>query len=189
MVFADDPIAAWGQAAAIYLTFQIFFLMVIGLVLALVLMFALGWVRDKAELLKKLRPFVNSVNNTAVASMEGRPDPANAPSNKIVHTVAQLPSRVTRLDEKVNEGSDKVAKGVIEFNARFEMGKTFVKQLFLPGLYRKETVEVYKAPGSASPGFQVQANSLNEYPTLPNVVTNGNNKDAAASELKDARTR
>src|SRR5437879_2492547 len=71
-VLASDPFAPWGQVAAIVLLIYLMVFILIGLVLALVLMLGLTWVREKAELIKKLRPTVDSVNTTTEAALSGR---------------------------------------------------------------------------------------------------------------------
>lgn len=133
-VFSSDPLAAWGQAAAIVLLIELFFFILIGLALAFGLAFGLTWIHEKAQLLKKLRPFVDSMNITSEASLQHEPPPTTAPSNKIVRSVAQVPGQLTKVDEKIQQGNDKVAHAVIEFHGRTEMAKTVLKNIFLPGL-------------------------------------------------------
>src|SRR5207249_9520587 len=127
-------LAPWGQVAAIVLLIYLLVFIVIGLALALVLMLGLTWVREKAELIKRLRPTVESVNTTTEAAMAGALPAAGPHDNKVVRTVAEVPVYAHKVEEKVEQGSDRVAKAVIEFRARTMQGKQMLKAFFLPGL-------------------------------------------------------
>lgn len=146
-VIASDPLAAWGQAAAIILLIELFGFVLIGLALAFGLAFGLTWIRQKTELLKKLRPFVDSVNVTSEAAIQHEPLPAKSPDNKVVRTIAQVPGQVNNVDKKVQQTSDKVAHAVIEFHGRTEMAKTVLKRVFLPGLTRTPQTSEITDPG------------------------------------------
>jgi hypothetical protein len=164
-VLADDPLAAWGQIAAIVLLLYMFVLIVIGLVLAFVLMLGLNWVRQKVELIKKLRPTVDSINTTTEDAVKGLlpppPSPqyaAHATQEKIVRTVAQVPLYAHNVEQKIEQGSDKVAGAVIEFRARTEMAKGMLKAFFLPGLTHRpqeKTVLEQEGIGFRSPGYRM----------------------------------
>ncbi|MFL5660416.1 MAG: hypothetical protein ACJ8BW_03610, partial [Ktedonobacteraceae bacterium] len=106
-VLADDPLALWGQAAAIFLLFYMLVFIIIGVALAAVLMFGLTWVREKAELIKRLRPTVDSVNTTTEAAVRGDMPVVQANDNKVVRTIAEVPSYVHTLENKVEQGSDR----------------------------------------------------------------------------------
>ena len=56
---SSDPLAVWGQIAAIILLLYLLVFIVIGLVLGLVLLLGMSWVREKIELIKLIRPVVN----------------------------------------------------------------------------------------------------------------------------------
>jgi len=186
-----DGLAEWGQVAAIVILLYMFVLIVVGLVLALALLLGLTWVRQKVELIKKLRPTVDSVNTTSEAALKGLPPSlqyaGDDTKDKIVRTVAQLPVYAQTAEKKVEQGSDRVAEVVIEFRARTEMAKGILKAFFLPGLtYRPETVLEQEGIGFRSPGYKmlvdekVPADAAIEYGTS---YTTGN---IQASQLKDA---
>ena len=71
LLLASDPLAMAGQIAAIVLLLFMLVNILVGLALAVALLFGLSWVREKAALVKKLRPVVDSVNITAVAAIKG----------------------------------------------------------------------------------------------------------------------
>lgn len=142
-VLADGGLAPWGQAAAIILGLYLFISIVLGLVVTAALMFGLAWLREKVELLKKLRPAVNQVNRGLAAAQRGEPLPEDVADNRLVQTVtlvpkltAPLPSKASAIEQKVERGSNRVASAVIEFHARTEMVKGMARAFFLPGLQR-----------------------------------------------------
>jgi hypothetical protein len=153
---ASDPLAAWGQAAAILLVIELFLFILIALALVGGAMFAFAWVREKAELVKKLRPVVDSVNRTTEAALNGTLPPPQPDENKLIRTVAQLPAQVKVIDQKIERGSSRVADAVIEFRARTVQAKTIAKAFFLPGLMRRELSSPSARPrmGIRSPGLQ-----------------------------------
>ena len=144
MFVIGDVLSQLGQVAAIILLIYLFVNILIGLVIAVVFMFAVAWVRDKAELIKKLRPTVQSVNEALK-----NPDATGAGANglvKVVHSIqsAAIPQKiegvehgVQSVEEKVGQGADRVASAVIEFRARTAQAQGVLKALFLPGLTRK----------------------------------------------------
>lgn len=100
-LFASDPLAAWGQAAAILLVIELLFSVLIGLVLIAALMFGLSWVREKTELIKRLRPTVESVNTTQEA-IHGTLPPPRPNENKIVRTIVEVPTKVEDVEKKID---------------------------------------------------------------------------------------
>lgn len=151
---SSSPIAAWGQAAAIILAIELFFFILIGLALTLALMLAFGWVREKSELIKKLRPTVESVNTTTEEAIHGALPPANPNENKVVRTIAEVPAKIDGVEKKIDEGSDRVAKAVIEFRARTEMVQGIVKTFLMPKSVKpleQRTEDV----GIKSPGYRI----------------------------------
>ncbi len=70
-VLASDGLAPWGQAAAIVLALYLFVSIVVGLALVAALMFGFAWIREKAELLRRLRPQVMQINQAALATKRG----------------------------------------------------------------------------------------------------------------------
>jgi len=132
-VLANDLLTSLGQISAIIICLYILVSTLIGLAVAAGLAFGLSWVREKVELIKVLRPVVDSVNTTTELAIKGPLPAAGAGENKIVRTVAKVPSILHTVDNKVEQGSDRVAQAVIEFHARQEMVKTIVKTFFSSG--------------------------------------------------------
>ena len=132
LVFAVDPtLAAWGNLAAIVICFYAVIFVVLAVAFNLAMAFAFGWVREKMEIIKRLRPTVDSVNSTTALAVKGVEPEAN--TNQIVRSIAQGSVAVHTLDKKVDEGADRVAQYAIEFHARTEQAKAIAKALFLPG--------------------------------------------------------
>ncbi|MFL5627442.1 MAG: hypothetical protein ACJ788_17840 [Ktedonobacteraceae bacterium] len=155
-ILAGDPLAAWGQAAAIILLFYMLVFILIGLAIAAALMLGLSWVREKAELIKRLRPTVDSVNQTAEAANRGNMAVVEANDNKVVRTVAEVPSYIRNFETKVEQGSGRVASAVIEFRARTLMAKQTLKAFFLPGLKPSQQTALEKeGVGFRSPGYRM----------------------------------
>ncbi|HZU00941.1 MAG TPA: hypothetical protein VFA10_14835 [Ktedonobacteraceae bacterium] len=156
MVLAVNPIlAAWGQVAAIVICLYILIFVLIAVAFNLGMAFGVAWVREKVELLKMLRPYVDSVNKTSEAAVHGVPPVEN--ENKIVQTVAEVPVRVHTIDKQVDQGTERVAKAVIEFRARTVQAQTIVKAFFLPGLLKRKTVSEVGEEGYEfkSPGYRI----------------------------------
>ncbi len=142
-ILADSGLAPWGNAAAIIIGLYFFVSIIIGVALAAGLMFGFSLLRDKIELIKKIRPLLNDVNLSLVATEKGEPLPESTKDNKIIQAVVQvpkvaamLPGRAASVEQKVEQGSDRVAGAVIEFYARTAMAQGIVKAFFLPGLTR-----------------------------------------------------
>lgn len=185
-VLADDPLALWGQAAAIFLLFYMLVFIIIGVALAAVLMFGLTWVREKAELIKRLRPTVDSVNTTTEAAVRGDMPVVQANDNKVVRTIAEVPSYVHTLDNKVEQGSDRVAGVVIEFRARTVMAKQMLKSFFLPGLKQsQQTVLEKEGVGFRSPGYNMLVGDRTSEGEIAEYGA-GYAGSIRASQLKDA---
>ena len=155
-VLASDPLAPWGEVAAIILLFYMFLSVIIGLAVALGLLLGLAWVREKVELIKKLRPTVDSVNITSKAAVRGALPAPGSSDNKIVRTVAEVPAYAHTIEKKVEEGSDRVTDVVIEFRARTQMAKTVVKAFLLPGsTHRSQRDLQEEALAIKSPGYKM----------------------------------
>jgi uncharacterized membrane protein YccC len=143
-VLASSGLAPWGQTAAIILALYTFVSIIVGLALVAALMFAFAWLREKSELIKRLRPTINETNSALEIVKRGDPLPSEMARNKLVSAVAQapkiatsLPSRASSIDAKVERGSERVADVVIEFRARTQMVKGMARAFFLPGLTKR----------------------------------------------------
>src|SRR6266567_914920 len=147
----EQVLAPWAQIAAIILVIELFFFILIWLALNVGFTFLSGWVREKAELIKKLRPVINGVNSTTEAAIKGTLPAAGANDNKIVRTVAEIPARASSIEEKINQASDRVAGAVIEFRARTAMVQGIVKSFLLPGLNKPAPL----MPALKSPGLKM----------------------------------
>jgi uncharacterized membrane protein YccC len=168
-VLADGGLAPWGQAAAFIIALYVFISIVVGLVLVAALMFLLAWLREKSELIKKLRPMVNELNQALEAAQRGDPLPAEMADNKFVRTVAQvpkvaatLPAKASNIEQKVEQGSDRVAGAVIEFRARTQQAKGIAKALFLPGLTRRRVVTPAEQRAQAEQVAQAERERVTE---------------------------
>ncbi|MGH2498417.1 MAG: hypothetical protein ACRDIV_27295 [Ktedonobacteraceae bacterium] len=145
MTVIGDTLTQAGQIAAIILLIYLFVNILIGLVFAVVFMFAFAWVGDKAELIKKLRPTVKSVNEALKNPEAAVGESANG-LVKAVHSIQSIaiPEKiesvqrgVQSVEQKVDQGADRVASAVIEFRARTAQTQGVLKAFFLPGLTRK----------------------------------------------------
>lgn len=145
MIVTGDVLVQLGYAAAIILLIFMLVNILIGLALAVGLMFATTWVGDKAELLKKLRPTIRDVNE-ALRNPESVKGESAQGLVKVIHSIqtAGIPQKVEgvehgvqSVEQKVNEGADRVAGALIEFRARTAQAQGVLKAFFLPGLTRK----------------------------------------------------
>lgn len=143
----SNAVAPWGQAGAIVLLLYLFIVILVGLGLAAAMMLAFAWIREKAELFRKVRPLVDELNQAVKAAKRGEPLPREIASNKLISTVVQvpkmaatLPDKASNIEQKVEQGSGRVADVVIELHARTKMAKGVLKAFFLPGLTRPRPV-------------------------------------------------
>jgi hypothetical protein len=140
LVLASFGLDSWGLVAAIILVLSLIFSTILSLVLTGALMLGLAWVREKAELLSLLRPFVDDLNRASDASKHGEPLPQEVADNKMLQVGAQISkmtgdwsATATNIEQKVEHGSERVANAVIEFRARTAMVKGIAKAFFVPG--------------------------------------------------------
>ncbi len=149
-VLASDPLAAWGHAAGIILAIYMFVPLLVGLALALLLMYAFAWIREKSELVKKLRPTIDSVNK-ALESTGDETLPATVDhSDRLVQAVHTLQSvelvqkakdvqrQASNLEQGIEQRTSRVAGAAIEFRARTVMVQGMLKAFFLPGLTKQK---------------------------------------------------
>jgi len=181
---ASDPLAMWGHIAAIILLIYLLVFILIGLGLALVLLLGMTWVREKVELIKMIRPTVNSVNKTTQAAIAGTLPEAKDDENKIIRTAAEIPAYAHEIETKVDQVSDRVASAVIEFRARSMMAKSMLKAFFLPGLAHRTQAQL-EGVGFRSPGYRIL---IEEKAPGDEVVGAGEGYAGSvkASQLKDA---
>ncbi len=70
VLLAVDPVlAGFGQTSAIIICLFLLVFIIITVALALGMVFATSWVNEKANLIKMLRPTVDSVNKTSEAAI------------------------------------------------------------------------------------------------------------------------
>jgi hypothetical protein len=185
-VFASTPIDAWGQAAAIILVIELFFFVLIGLALIGALMFGLAWVRQKTELIKQLRPTVESVNTTTEEAIHGTLPPPGPDENKVVRTIAEVPAKIDDVEKKIDQGADRVAEAVIEFRARTVMVEGMIKAFFAPRAVQQQLEERRVDVGFASPGYRRLVEE--RVPEVPDQVGNAFVGTVQSDEIKDAST-
>ena len=181
---ASDPLAMWGHIAAIILLIYLLVFILIGLALAFVLLVGMTWVREKVELIKMIRPTVNSVNKTTQAAIAGTLPEAKDDENKLIRTAAEIPAYAHEIETKVDQVSDRVAGAVIEFRARSMMAKSMLKAFFLPGLAHRTQAQL-EGVGFRSPGYRIL---IEEKASGDEVVGAGEGYAGSikASQLKDA---
>ncbi|MBV9259296.1 MAG: hypothetical protein JO215_14875 [Ktedonobacteraceae bacterium] len=186
----DPVLAGFGQTSAIIICLFLLVLIVLTVAFALVMVFATSWVREKSELIKMLRPTVDSVNKTSEAAVQGQP-PAED-KNAVVRTIAKVPSGIHTADKKVDEVTDKVAHGVIEFRARTLQVQTVIKTFLFPAataVRQDRPVVTEEGLQFNSPGYQ----ELMKEKVLPSATTpetgDGYAQTVGASQLRDAPVR
>lgn len=153
---ASDPLAMWGQIAAIIMLIYLLVFIVISLGIALVLLMGMTWVREKIELIKRIRPVVDSVNMTTQAAVDGTLAPPTEAENKIVRTAVEIPAYTRTVEKKVEQGSDLVAGTVIEFRARTMMAKGVLTAFFSPALTQRQKPQLQtEGVGFRSPDYRI----------------------------------
>lgn len=178
---SSDPLAVWGQIAAIILLLYLLVFIVIGLVVALVLLLGMSWVREKIELIKIIRPVVNSVNTTTQSAIDGTLAPPREDENQIIRTAIEIPVYTRTLEKQVDKGSSLVADTVIELRARTLMTKTMLKAFFLPGLTNRPQNQLEaEGTGFRSPDYRILMEEQAPEPAQ------GYAGSVTASELKEA---
>lgn len=125
-----------GQIAAIVICLfaSVFILLAVAFNLAMAL--GMSWLSEKINAIKMLRPTVESVNKATESALQGVSPDEN--QNRMVRTVASIPTTMQNVEKKVDQSTEKVADAVIEFRARTVQAKTILKAFFLPGLMHKK---------------------------------------------------
>lgn len=132
MLAVNPLLAIGGQVAAIVICIFIFLFIMIALAFNLLVAFGLSWVREKSNLIKMLRPTIDSLNTATELAKEGVQPSVS--ENPIVRTVAGIPLQAHAIEGQVDHASERVAHAVIEFRARTIQAQTILKTFFLPGL-------------------------------------------------------
>jgi len=137
LVLAANPIlATMGQIAAIVICLFVLIFVLLAVAFNVLMTFAMTWVREKVDLIKMLRPTVESINKTTeLVSQGGAP---TVSENTIVRAVASLPANVHAIDKKVEQATDRAASTIIEFRARTVQVQTVLKAFLLPSLMRRK---------------------------------------------------
>ncbi len=191
VVLAVNPVlAGFGQFAAIVICFYILVFVIITVAFNLAMVFGLSFLRQKAELIKKLRPTIESVNQTTHAAVQGTPPPEDA--NAIVRIVATVPTTMNNVDGQVEKATERVAEGVIEFRARTEQVQTVVTSFIRSFRRRPEEPKQLPAPLAdqrglefKSPGYRIL---MEERPEAVPGGTLQSNEERDALALNNGRT-
>jgi hypothetical protein len=200
MFVMSDILTQIGQVAAIILLLYLLVNILIGLAIAVVFMFLVAWVGDKAELIKKLRPTVTSVNEAIRNPEAAKGESANG-LVKAVHSIQSIAipqkiegveHRVQSVEQKVGQGADRVASAVIEFRARTAQAQGVLKAFFLPGLtrrspYRHVLPEVAQGVSEQSLRESADTPELPAAPAplslaVPEDMTDGNKRERVAAK-------
>ncbi len=185
----DPVLAGFGQTAAIIICLFLLVFILLTVAFALVMVFATAWVREKSNLIKMLRPTVDSVNKTSEAAVQGQP-PAED-KNTIVRTIAKVPVGMHTADKKVEEVTDKVAHGIIEYRARTLQVQTVIKAFLFPqiGARRDKPTVTDEGLEFNSPGYR----ELMKEKTLPTATApelgDGYTQSVGAAQLRDVSVR
>ena len=135
---------AAGQIAAIVICVFVLVSIILAVAFNLAMAFGISWFEEKIQVIKMLRPTIESANQATESALKGTPPDQNQPS--ILRAAVSIPAAVHNVEKKVDESTDKVADAVIEFRARTVQAKTILKAFFLPGsMHRKQRVAAYKA--------------------------------------------
>src|SRR5437588_5887597 len=141
LAIAANPILAmWGQIAAIVICLFVLIFVLLAVAFNVLMAFGMTWVREKVDLIKMLRPTVESINKASESVSQGVAPTAN--ENAIVRTVASLPTNVHAIEKKVQRSTDPAANVVIEIRARTVQVQTVVKAFLLPGLMRRKPTTI-----------------------------------------------
>jgi hypothetical protein len=184
----DPTLAGFGQTAAIIIALFFLVFILITAALAVLMVFAAAWVREKSELIKMLRPTVDSVNKTTEAAIQGQEPEED--KHAIIRTIAKVPASMHTADKKVVEVTDKVAQGAIEFRARMLQVQTVATAFLFP----KTTPQQNELPATVdglelpSPGYR-EALKEKALTAPTSDQTNGHAQPTEAAKLKDVPVR
>lgn len=135
LVFAANSVlATLGQIAAIVICLFVLIFVLLAVAFNVLMAFVMTWVSEKVNIIKMLRPTVESINKASESVSQGVAPTAN--ENAIVRRVASLPTNMHAVGQKVEQSTDRIANTVIEFRARTVQIQTIIKAFFLPGVMR-----------------------------------------------------
>lgn len=190
LVLAVDPtLAAWGQVDAIVIGLYALVFILVAVAFNLAAALGLGWLREKINIIKMLRPTVNSLNTTTKLAERGTPPDAN--TNAVIRTIAEGPARLQMLEEKVDKGAEKVAHYVIEYRARTEQIKSIAKAFFMPATTQKRLESSSKESMVDAEGLEFKSPGyrklMQDVPAVP--ATDAPAQAVTASQLKNVPVR
>ena len=185
----NPVLAGFGQTSAIIICLFLLILIIITVALALAMVFATAWINEKANLVKMLRPTVDSVDQTSEAAVQGQP-PAED-KNVIIRTIAKVPVGMHTADKKVDEVTDKVAYGAIEFRARTLQVQTVVKAFLFPNAGKRQDESVVTDQGLEfnSPGYRALMKEKTVPTTTEPAAGDGYAQAVGAAQLRDVPVR
>src|SRR5437667_12788271 len=99
LLTVNPTLAALGQVAAIIICISLFIFVLVTLAFQVLMAIASDWLAKKAELIKVIRPQVNSINQTVVKATQG--EPVSPDANPILRTVATIPATLNTVDQRV----------------------------------------------------------------------------------------
>jgi hypothetical protein len=134
---ASDPLTTLGQISAIIILIYLLLYILIGMILALILLLGMTWVREKVELIKRIRPVFDSANTTVQSAIDGTLAPPREDENMIIRTAVEIPVYTRTIESNVEQGGNGVADRVIELRARAMMAQGVLKAFFTPGLTQR----------------------------------------------------
>ena len=184
LILAVNPIlATWGQVAAIVICFYILVVVLLTLAFNLVMAIALGWLHEKFNLVKMLRPTVDSMNEATQTAIQGTAPDAN--EHPIIRTVASVPVQVQAIDKRVDQISNRVANTVIEFGARTAQAKAIAKAFLSPGQAKRSALPTSSEDDLETEDRGYHALTEEKAPEVPAEAPSGNGpaQTVSASQL------
>jgi hypothetical protein len=179
-----------GQIAAIIICLFVLVFIILAVAFNLAMAFGMSWLAEKIQVIKLLRPTVESVNKATESTLEGLPP--DQIDNRTIRTIASIPTNLRHIEEKVDQGADKVADAVIEFRARTVQAKTILKAFFLPGSTHKklERATVKSDVPLYSSGYRVpEQESSTATPSLPSPQKEKGNRVSPEEQVQHASVR
>lgn len=154
LLTVNPTLAVWGQIAAIIICLSLFIFVLVTLIFQVFMAIASDWIAKKSELIKAIRPQVNTINQTVEKATQG--EPVSPDANPILRTVATIPATLNTVDQRVERTTTQVSNAAIEFHARTQQAKTVLKAFFLPGLMRPAPKKLLDKDGLEfqSPGYR-----------------------------------